>query len=499
MSLLIAGGRVFDLEGDVHQPPLRDILVEDGVITAVVPPDPSLRGGPGVEVLDASGLLVMPGFVNAHYHSFDVLVKGMLEDMPFDVWSLHSLPAYLGPRSKEELRMRTLVGAIDCLRHGITTVQDMMNLVPMDEETLDTILAAYDEIGLRVVFSASLRDAQAVDIAHFLPADLPEEVRRMVHNAPGDARAQLDFVARQLTRVRLPPRISWALSASGPQRSTRALLEGLSDLSRQHGLPLFTHVYETKAQALKARDIYAEQGGSMIRYLQEVGLLGPRTTIVHGVWLAPEEMGMLAASGTGLAHNPISNLKLKNGIAPMRRVIDAGVNVALGCDDCSCGDCQSIFQSMKMLCLLAGITDPNPTGVHAVQALKAATLGGAKAVGLEGRIGAVRPGMQADLTLLDLDDIVYQPLNSAARQVVYSEAGRGVRHVLVAGEPVLKDGRITRLDEAALRAELAGLMPRFRADMADLARRAAPAVPYLLEANAKLDSALLGFDRQRPI
>jgi cytosine/adenosine deaminase-related metal-dependent hydrolase len=496
MGLLIAGGRVFDLDGDIDQPPLLDVLVESSRIVSVAPADPALRGRPGLEILDATGMLIMPGFVNAHYHSFDVLVKGLLEDMPFDVWALHSLPAYFGRRSREELRMRTLLGAIDCLRHGITTVQDMMNLVPMDEETLDTILSAYEEIGLRVVFSIGVRDQAALDIAPFVAKDLPDSVRAMVHGQSGHARAQLDFVERQIRRRDpLPSRIRWALSASGPQRSSRMLLEGLADLSRSHELPFLTHVYETKAQALKARAIYGEHGGSMIRFLEDVGLLGPRSTIVHGVWLQEEEIERVARHGTGLAHNPISNLKLKNGLAPMRRVIDAGVNVALGCDDCSCGDCQSIFQSMKMLCLLAGITDPNPTGVHAVQALRAATLGGARALGLEGMVGAVRPGMQADLTLLDLNDIVYMPLNSASRQVVYGEAGRGVRHVIVGGEPLLRDGRLTRLDEDALRQELAALMPKFREDFLAQAARAAEAVPYLLDANARITAQPLGFSR----
>src|SRR5258708_7573040 len=129
-TILISGGRVFDLDGDIDQPPVRDILIEDGRIVGVTRPDDDLErkaviraraaepGGP--QVIDAAGLLVMPGFVNAHYHSYDVLAKGMLEDMPFDVWALYSQPVYLGQRSKQELRIRTLLGAIDCVRHGIT-------------------------------------------------------------------------------------------------------------------------------------------------------------------------------------------------------------------------------------------------------------------------------------------------------------------------------------------------------------------------------------------
>ncbi|MGI4944932.1 MAG: amidohydrolase family protein, partial [Janthinobacterium lividum] len=139
-------------DGNPHQPPVCDILVRDSRILQI-----NVPGGPipdGARVINATGRLLLPGFVNAHYHSYDVLQKGLLEDMPFDVWALHSQPAYLGSRSARELRLRTLIGATDCIRHGVTTVQDMNSLVPMDEATLDTVLAAYAESGLRVVFSA---------------------------------------------------------------------------------------------------------------------------------------------------------------------------------------------------------------------------------------------------------------------------------------------------------------------------------------------------------
>ena len=372
-DLLIAGARVYDHDGDVHQPPVRDVVISGGRIASVTAPgedravkDLVRQAG---QVIEAAGKLLVPGFVNAHYHSYDVLQKGLLEDMPFDVWALHSQPAYLGPRSARELRLRTLIGAAECLRNGITTVQDMNSLVPMDEPTLDTILSAYDEAGLRVVFSIALRDVAALDIAPFLPAEAPAAVRALVDGTPADPHAQLAFVEAQIERLRpLPDRLRWALSPSGPQRSSRTLLEGVAGLSERHNLPVLTHVYETRAQAAKAREIYGAQHGSMLRFLSEVGLLNQRLTIAHGVWLRGEEVVMLGAAGAGLAHNPVSNLKLKSGVAPMRRVIDAGVNVALGCDNCSCGDCQSMFGAMKLLCLLAAAADPNPTGVHAATA-----------------------------------------------------------------------------------------------------------------------------------
>ena len=363
----------------------------------------------------------------------------------------------------------------------------MNSLVPQDEETLDIILDAYAEIGIRVVFSIAVRDVAALDIAPFLPADVLEAVMAVIRGAPKDAREEIAFIERQIKRLApLPPRLTWGLSPSGPQRSSRALLEGIGDLARRHHLPIFTHVYETKAQTAKARAIYGEHGGSMIRCLAEIGLLTPRTTIAHGVWLTRDEIRLMADHRSGIAHNPISNLKLKSGIAPMHAAIQAGVNVALGCDNCSCGDCQSMFQAMKMFCLLAAVTDANPTSVRAADAIKAATLGGAHAMNLDNEVGAVRAGMKADLVVINLDDVAYQPLNSVARQLVFSETGRGVETTIVDGNVVMLEGRIATIDEAALRSELATVMPTFRHDFASIAEANKLAIPYLLAANDRL-------------
>ena len=163
--------------------------------------------------------------------------------------------------------------------------------------------------------------------------------------------------------------------------------------------------------------------------------------------------------------------------------------MALGCDNCSCGDCQNMFQAMKMLCLLAGVTDPSPTHVHAAGAIRAATVGGARSAGLEHEIGRIAPGFRADLALLDLKSIAYMPYNSAARQLVYSECGRGVRTTIVDGRIVMRDGVMLSVDEAKLRAELDDLMPAFRRHYAAVEKANRPAIPYLLAAFQRPRSA----------
>ena len=498
--LVIRGGLVLNPEAGQDIPEAQDILVVGDRIAEIVtagaafatPEDPSVK----TETLDARERLIVPGFVNAHYHSYDVLAKGLLEDMPFDIWALHSQPAYFGRRSKAEVRMRVLLGAIECLRNGITTVQDMNTLVPQDEETLDVILSAYEEVGIRVVFSIALRDIGALDIEPFLPAGVPADVLARIQGADRDPRADLAFVERQLQRRRdLPSRITWGLSPSGPQRCSRTMLEGVADLAGRYKLPVFTHVYETRAQTAKARAIYGAQGGSMIRWLDEVGLLTPATTLAHCVWISQDEMPLLAERGVSVAHNPVSNMKLKSGVAPMRALTCEGVNVGLGCDNSSCGDCQNMFQAMKAFCLMAAVAEPQPTSILAADALRAATLGGARALQLHQSVGQLRPGMNADLFLIDLTDSAYMPFNNAARQLVFSESGRGVETTIVDGRIVMRDWRITTVDERQIRGELVEIMDRFRTDFNDVAHENLKAKSFLLEANRNVANFDVGLER----
>ena len=200
--ILIRGGRVYEHDGDVHQPAQADILIGGERIERI---GANLPAEAGVEVIDAAGKLVVPGFVNAHYHSHDVMAKGLFEEMPFDIWTLHSNPASYGPRTLEEVRLRTLIGAAEQLRNGITTIQDFLTLVPQDEALVDTVLSAYEEAGVRVVFAIAARDRAALDIAPFIPKDLPEAIRKRIAGSDRKASDELDFIAAQIKRRGLHP------------------------------------------------------------------------------------------------------------------------------------------------------------------------------------------------------------------------------------------------------------------------------------------------------
>ena len=494
-SYLIRGGRVYDHDGDIHQPAIADLLIGGGVIEQIAP---QIAAGPGVEVVEAAGKLVVPGFVNAHCHSHDVMAKGLFEEMPFDIWTLHSNPGNYGKRSHEEVRLRTLIGAAESLRNGITTIQDFLTLVPPDESYVDTVLSAYEESGIRVVFGIAARDRAALDIEPFIRKDLPEPIRKRLVGAQNrSARDELDFVSGQIERLGKTPtsRQTWALTPSAPQRCSPELLEGMAALSREHGLPVLTHVYETRVQAAAARQSGPDSSLSLLDVLARAGLMNERLGVVHGVWLSPRNIAQIAEAGARVIHNPISNLKLKSGVAPIVDLYRAGIEIALGCDNYSCAETQNIFTAMRMLCLLPAVTEREPHPITAGYAVKAATLAGARAVGLAGKVGALKPGMAADLTILDLEELAFVPFNSAARQIVFAESGRAVETVFVDGRPVVRGRKLLTVDEAKLAAAAAELAPAFRRDAAALAARNAELAAPLLEANRAAWKVPLGFDR----
>jgi 5-methylthioadenosine/S-adenosylhomocysteine deaminase len=488
---LIRGGRIYDHDGDIHQPATADLLIRGGIIERIAP---QIAADDGVEVLDAVGKLVVPGFVNAHYHSHDVMAKGLFEEMPFDIWMLHSNPRSFGRRSHEEVRVRTLIGAAESLRNGITTIQDFLTVEPQEEAYVDTVLSAYAEAGIRVVFALAARDRGALDIAPFIPTNLPESIRKRLAGQDRSARDELDFVSSQIRRLgkTLTPLQTWALAPSAPQRCSAELLEGIAALSREHGLPVLTHVYETRVQAAAAQ---MDTSSSLLDVLARAGLMNDRLSVVHGVWLSPRNIAQIAEACARVVHNPISNLKLKSGVAPILDLYRAGIDIALGCDNCSCAETQNIFTAMRMLCLLPAVTEPDPGPINAGYALKAATLSGARAVGLGGKVGALKPGMAADLTILDLTEPAFVPFNSAARQIVFAESGRAVETVFVDGRPVVRGGKLVTVDEAKLAAQAAELSPVFRRDAANLAARNADLVAPLLDANRAAWKVPLGIQR----
>jgi cytosine/adenosine deaminase-related metal-dependent hydrolase len=488
--LLVRGGQVYDHEGDVHKPAVADILIEGSDIAAV---GRDLKVEGAHEVVDAAGRLVVPGLINAHYHSHDTLCRGLFEELPLEFWLLYTLPMGAN-RSKEEVRARTLVGALESLRCGITTVQDMLGLVPLDDASTDVVISAYREAGIRVVFSPMVWDVPPIAMVRHKDS-LPPDVQDMLGTTGRPIREQLDYLEHQFKRHPADGTLHWAIAPFAPQRCTPKMLEGCADLAHRHDLTVYTHVYETRGQVLIAREHFAPHGGSLINYLDSVGLLGPRLNIVHSVWISRPEMDRMAAADAGIVLNHLSNMKLKSGIAPVCDLRDSGVRLGLGCDNCSGSDVQSVFQAMKLFCLFAAVSEPEPGQGLAHEVLRHATLGNARTAGLQGQLGAIRVGYKADLILIDLKDVAYLPYNSAARQLVYTESGRGVESVIVDGRVVIKDRQVKTIDEDGLRREVADLMRHFMADYDAVVASRQRALPYMLDAHRRVWETEVGMNR----
>jgi 5-methylthioadenosine/S-adenosylhomocysteine deaminase len=495
-TLLLRGGQPLIPGGDWHEPPRADIAIAGDKIAGIAP---SYRVGDahGVDVIDARDHLVLPGFINAHYHSHDVLAKGTLEEVPLETWRLYALPPQYPPRSAEEVYARTLLGALECLRSGMTTIQDMLTLYPYEERHMDAVMKAYDEVGIRVVFALQYADRKGIETIPFWKDTFPADLHPLLSTSTEPER-QLDLIGHfEATRLKAPvkPRVSWALGPSSPERCSTAILQRTIELARRYDVPVYTHIYESRGMALQARLTIPEYSGLLIRRLVEEEVLDPRLNFAHSVWLAPEEIELLAEHGAGVVLNPQGNLKMKCGIAPIRLLQNAGVRIGLGCDNCSCSDAQNMFMAMKLFTLLAAISDPNPGPPQAVAALRAATEAGADGARMGNTLGRIAPGFKADLTLIDMKDPTFSPMNSAARQLVHIEAGRGVRHVIVDGTVVVRDRQLTSVDETTIYEAVKAVMPEFRRDFATISQRVAKLQPWLDRAHRQIMAAELDIDR----
>ena len=445
---------------DAHgaEPFTADVLVEGQFILEV---GPGLEPGAVDEVIDGRERLVMPGLVNSHVHSWEAFFKGRYDNMPLELWMLEAYPMIgLEPLPPEVIRLRTLLVGIESLKNGVTCLQDDVIESPSQSlEALAAVFEGYREVGIRAHCSGNMVDRAFSDTIPFaedlLPADLLARVRQQ---PTANASEHLAFAREALARFDEPDgRLRYVIAPSGPQRCTPELLAASAELARAHDRPLHIHVLETKVQAVSGQEFY---GRTLVEHLASLDVLCEQATLAHGIWLNPSDIELLAASGTSVAHNAISNQKLGAGIAPLRALLDAGVGVALGTDGLCSNDSARMVDVMKAAALLQKITTPDfTTWPDATEILWAATRAGARSVRMEGEIGAVSPGHRADLVVLDLRTVNFTPRNDLRNHLVYCENGASIERVLVDGRTVVRDGRCTEIDEEAILAEVRAIAP----------------------------------------
>lgn len=438
-----------------------DILIEGDRIVAV---GPSLTAPAGARLIDGRDRLAIPGLVNAHMHSDETLFRGLLDNLPLEVWMLYSLPPLeYGPLSSRLIYLRTLLGAIESLLTGTTTLQDDVSEAPRATlEGSHAVLQAYLDAGIRANVACNMTDKAYPDKLPYVAGMLPAWAVDAMRRAQPQSSAELIDLAETLLRGwhGRDGRIRIALSASAPQRCTESLILALDDLSRRWQTSFLTHVLETKVQVVTGREFY---GRTLVQYLRDLGVLSTRMTIAHGIWLTDADVVALAASGVTVAHNPVSNLKLGSGLMRLAALRHAGVPVCLGTDGSSSNDTFNMFEVMKCAALLHKIAHPVAQSWPSARDVLRMTLrGGARSTLREGQIGVLAPGYQADIVLLRLRAAPFVPFNDPANHLVYCETGREVETVLVGGRVVVDGGRITTVNVSDVYAEVAGLMPEFR-------------------------------------
>jgi cytosine/adenosine deaminase-related metal-dependent hydrolase len=497
-SLLIRGARVLTMDDARHEWPRADVVIENGVIAAVGPD--AARGWPRpfARTIDGDGLLAMPGLINAHFHSPGNLLKGSLDGLPLELFMLYEVPPLADTGAGGRLGyVGTMLGALEMLRRGITAVHDDAFHVPVATETsIDAIMQAYLDAGIRATVAIDQPNIVEYDKYPFLRELLPDDVVRAMDAAPRQTGPELLALYRYLIdrwHGAESGRLHAAVSCSAPQRVTRDYFAGLSALSREHDLPFNIHILETKLQRVLGAEKF---GKSLVRYVHDLGFLDERMMVIHAIWIDDDDIRLLADAGCTVAHNPVCNLRLGSGVMPFYRLRKAGVPICLGTDEATVDDSINLWFVAKTAALLHTIANPEyrdwPT---AGETLRALTRGGARALRQPDRLGQLGPGCAADVALIDLDTLAFTPLNDLERQLVFCEDGSSVRFTIVAGRVVFEDGRITTVDERALRAEARELMTAQRAPLTRAREQASRLEPYYREMYLRAATRDVGMER----
>lgn len=456
------------------QPVTRSIRVRDGRITEIAA---TLEREPGDTVLPGRDRLVVPGYVNAHTHSWEALFRARLDNLPLEHWMLLSYPVLgLAPLSPDLIRLRSLLVAIESLRNGVTTlVDDVLEIPGQTADQLAAVFEAYRDIGIRANISGHVVDRPFASHFPFM-ADALEPGLRSELDAltvvEGDEYLAYAEESAQRYADYAGGRLRFMLGPSAPQRCTPELLTGIDALSRKYDLEYHIHVLETRTQLITGEEFY---GKTMVEYLHALGVLSERVTIAHGIWLTESDVDVLVDTRTSVSHNPISNLKLGSGIAPWRRYLDAGVNLGMGTDGMSSSDTARMSEVVKAAALLHKVTGPDyrqwPT---AQEVLAVGTIGGARSARLGDAVGSIEVGKRADLVVYDMNSLAFTPRNKPELHLVYSENGSSIETVMVDGKIVLADGALTTIDERAVLDELQARGPELRAwqDRLEQANRA---------------------------
>ena len=365
---------------------------------------------------------LMPGLINIHTHAAMTLMRGLADDLPLMAWlEQHIWPAEAAHISQTFVYDGTLLACAEMLRAGITCFNDMY---------------FFPDAAARAALDAGMRATLGMILVEFPSA------------YAGDAEAYLHRGLEIRDSLRDEPLLRFCLAPHAPYTVSDKSFAKVLTYAEQLNVPIHMHVHETRDEISQSM---AQYGVRPIERLARLGLLGPNLIAVHAVHLEPEEIALLAQQGCHVAHCPASNLKLASGISPIGSLIKAGVNIGLGTDGAASNNRLDLFGEMRLAALLAKAASNQADVLPAHEALAMATIHGAKALGLDSEIGSLEIGKAADLIAVDLSSLEMTPCYDVASHLVYAANREQVSHVWVAGELLVEDRILTRLDVDGIR------------------------------------------------
>ncbi len=379
--------------------------------------------------VDAAGGLIMPGLVNTHVHLPMSLFRGLADDLPLSEWlNDHIFPAEFRYINEASIKLGTRLSCLEMLLSGTTTCCDGYFLE-------DSVAEAVLETGMRAVLAQGVID---------FPAPGAPNPARNVETAAA-------FVSKwQDVSDRLTP----SIFCHSPYTCSKETLVRAKTAAVKAGVRFQIHVAETRGEA---DQIAGANGLSPVKYLDRLGVLDEKTLISHAVWVDAADIAILADRKVNVSHNPESNMKLASGVAPVPDFINAGIPVGLGTDGCASNNNLDLFVEMDTAAKLHKVISKDPTVMDAKTVLRMATIEGARAIGLDSRIGSIECGKQADLIVLDTRKPHLTPMYHPESHLVYAVRGGDVRDVFVQGVARVRNRRVIGLDEGKILAEAAAM------------------------------------------
>jgi len=410
------------------------VAVEDDRIIAVGETDEIIGVYADAQRTDCAGSIIIPGMVNTHTHSFQTLLKGLGDDMELTKWiSCMTGPAAL-QLTQDDLHIAAMHACVESIRSGVTTLVDFQ-YVHTQPEMSDKVVEAFQRSGMRGFVCRGFMTTGA-------EFGVPEEMIEQIDDVLADVRASIQKHNRPGGRVQIgiAPCMVWTVDRNAYQK-VRALAD-------QEGILITLHLSETDFETERAM---ADYGCTETQMLHGIGFWGPDVLAVHCVNCNSEDITLLKQSDTKVSHNPCSNLYLGSGIAPIPKMLDSGLTVALGSDGPASSNNHSIFHAMKFAALIQKGVHRDPTIMTAEKVLAMATIDGARSVGLDHEIGSIEVGKKADIVVITPDSPWITPLHNAPSALVYSALGHEVSSVMIDGKFVMKNRAVLSIDETDVR------------------------------------------------